>query len=210
MEFINNDGSGWGLPWEVAQKFSTLYGNWRIISKGGAVPGYLAHVAAIPPLRLSFALLVNGACDMEGWRDDALKIIVPALYSVIKQVNGYSYEAPVPENPKRYVGSYYFVLDPSFSVQIQLVNSSGETFLVASVKFGSSQYSLLLRAAGPDPRKLQIGSTFKGLSCMNSETMGFENQFVLFAFANKMDPNSPAVNLTVPGIVYGATLNRIG
>ncbi len=191
IAYQNRDQTGFGLPWEISRTR-----NYTLFTKGGSLPGFRSHISIIPELKLGTTLLFNTGTSSADWTDKALDILLPALTEWLSSVQPMP---SLPASPERYTGTYR-----NGDLVAKVSVETKTDVLMLKVQSGGAVYQAWLKPPTVDvpPNFFQIFSPIETYSCMTSELLALNNQWVEFDMRNDF-----ARALTIPGFFY-APLER--
>jgi len=190
--YLNPDGTFlWGTPWEIL--FQNTY---LVRTKGGNIDGYSALLSFVPELQLGISILWNGQASETDTARTVYSILIPAFVKVLSSMQP---PPPQPKNSSVYIGKY--IVKDSNSLYAIISEYQGLLLLELYQKPSILFLSVFLIDSGRKPNALQIYIPEGTLSCVTSEFLAYNMEFVVFS---SVDPVSGhAVSFTLPGIYPG-------
>ena len=187
--FVNGDGSGYGMPWEMYP-----VGQYLVRNKGGNLQGYSSNIAIVPELQLGMTITTNLATDASIWATHNLAQFIPEFERLLDPLQSMP---PTPNNVSRYVGSY----EPSTEISVNFFGY----LAITKLKGLNADIPLVTSMAEPNnPEILQIYVPQAGLPCMSYEFAALAYEYVEFS----LDHKGVAASFKIPGLMWSDTFTK--
>ena len=188
--FLEADGRSLiGLPWEMRR-----HDNYTVLMKGGNLGGYTALLWGVPSMRLSAAVLLNGAADEFELGDLLSKTLVPPMAAALAALQ--PEPAPGPR-PTDYVGRYACPAALGLDLRVEL---SGAFLLLSFLIAAGGTQNVLLDYFQDDLYRIAIPQGL--LPCLSEQLNALTGEYVAFSRAG----GGAVSSIAIPGYL-GPTLS---
>ena len=168
--FLEPDGlSLFGMPWEMRR-----HSNYNVLMKGGNLEGYTALVWAVPSMRLSVSVVLNGGSDEFVIGDLLSEALLPAFQAALLPLQPTAQAGPAPDD---FVGLF---VCPGFDNIEVLVDPQDKALLLLSFLIpGGGAQTVYLSYFQGDTHRISIPQGL--LPCLSSALNAISDEYVQFA-----------------------------